>query len=59
MDKCAKCKFKKECRSLSDWELTCEEVERIAKDYQQRESEKTDVAKGSYIGNNRSHVFDP
>lgn len=30
---CLKCKFKKECRSLSDYDLTCEEVERIATDY--------------------------
>ena len=30
---CDKCKYKKECRSLSDFELTCEEVERIATDY--------------------------
>ena len=30
---CTKCKYKKECRSLSDFELTCEEVERIATDY--------------------------
>ena len=30
---CDKCKYKKECRLLSDYELTCEEVERIATDY--------------------------
>ena len=33
MNPCDKCKYKKECRSLSDFELTCEEVERIATDY--------------------------
>lgn len=30
---CTQCKYKKECRSLSKFELTCEEVERIATDY--------------------------
>ena len=40
MDKCKECKFKKECRSLSDWELTCEEVERIATDYQPKDGEQ-------------------
>lgn len=33
MTPCDKCKYRKECRSLSDFELTCEEVERIATDY--------------------------
>ncbi len=32
MNPCDKCKYKKECRSLSDFELTCEEVEMIATD---------------------------
>lgn len=27
--------------------------------FRKRESEKTDAAKGDYIGNNGSHVFDP
>ena len=27
---CRKCKYKKECRLLSDYELTCEEVKRYA-----------------------------
>ena len=33
MNPCDTCKYKKGCRSLSDFELTCEEVERIATDY--------------------------
>lgn len=36
---CTKCKYKKECRSLSDFELTCEEVERIATDYYEKAKE--------------------
>ena len=36
---CDKCKYKKECRSLSDFELTCEEVARIVTDYYTRAKE--------------------
>ena len=40
MTDCEKCKYKKECRSLSDFELTCEEVARIATDYQPKAGEQ-------------------
>ena len=40
MTDCEKCKYKKECRSLSDYESTCEEVARIATDYQQKDGEQ-------------------
>ena len=42
---CEKCKYKKECRSLSDFELTCEEVERIATDYYAKAKEATNIEK--------------
>ena len=42
---CENCKYEKECRSLSDFELTCEEVERIATDYYTKAKEATSKEK--------------